>query len=170
ATGATTPPVDGPGLATLGPVTTVGAVVEFVLDGAITTDGTYDLAIDTTSNLAVQYYASSSTTGPPPALVLTVGNGAGPTVGIVQPPGGSTFFVGDRITFEGTAIDPVDGDLGAALTWRSDQDGLLGTGATITTPLREGQHTVTAAVTNQAGALGTAQVDVTVAPRPAANT
>src|SRR5204863_276142 len=105
-------------------------------------------------NLAVQYYASSSTTGPPPALVLTVANGTGPTVDIVQPPGGSTFFVGDRITFAGTASDAVDGDLGAALAWRSDQDGLLGTGATITAPLREGRHTVTAAVTNQAGLEG----------------
>src|SRR5262245_33562806 len=167
---ASRPPVDGPGLDTLGPVTTIGALVEFGLDGAVPGDGVYELAIDSTSTSGVGYYSINSATGPAPTLVLTVANTAAPTVVIGQPPAGSTFFVGDALTFTATASDPTDGDLGAAIAWRSDLDGPLGAGASITTPLHEGHHVVTAQVANRAGTSATAQVDVTVVQRPSVNT
>ena len=44
----TKPAVDGAGLQTLGAVT-AGSTVEFTLDGAITADGTYNLAIDSSN-------------------------------------------------------------------------------------------------------------------------
>jgi len=165
---ATRPPVDGPVLTSLGPVTTLGAVVEFPLEGAVTGDGLIELALDSPSSSGVGYASTTSTTAPGPTLVLTVASG--PAVQIVQPPAGSSFFVGDAITFTGTASDPTDGDLSRGIAWRSTLDGPLGTGASITTSLREGPHTITAAVTNQAGAGTTAQVAVTVVPRPAVNT
>ena len=72
-------------------------------------------------------------------------------VSIAQPPDGSTFFTADPVTLQGTAIDAVDGDLSARLTWSSDIQGPLGTGAVITTMLNQGTHRVTASVTNSDG-------------------
>ena len=67
----TRPAVDGAGLQTLGTVTT-GATAEFILDGAITADGTYNLAIDSSNTVTVSYSSSLATSGQKPQLVLTV--------------------------------------------------------------------------------------------------
>src|SRR5438128_8582228 len=61
----TRPAVDGAGLQTLGTVTT-GATVEFTLDGAITGDGVYNLAIDSSNTTTVSYNSSLATSGQKP--------------------------------------------------------------------------------------------------------
>jgi hypothetical protein len=126
------PAVDGPGLQTLGPVT-AGTLVEFDLGGAVTGDGTYSLAIDSTFADGVQYDSSSASSGQKPALVLTVASG--PTVDILQPLDGATFFDADPITFQASARDAAGGDLSAAVTWSSSLEGPLGTGAVLTRSL-----------------------------------
>ena len=98
------PAVDGPALSTLGPVAT-GNVVELDLGTAITTDGTYAFAIDSASLNGVSYKSAASVVGQKPILVVTVANGPAPSVQIVQPPDGATFFVGDAVTLQGTATD-----------------------------------------------------------------
>jgi hypothetical protein len=48
------------------------------------------------------------------------------------------------VPFEGTCIDPEDGDLSATLQWSSDTQGPVGSGASGTMQLNEGVHVITA--------------------------
>src|SRR5438093_3104284 len=164
----TRPAVDGPGLQTLGAVT-AGAAVEFTLDGAITADGVYDLAIDSTSSSAVGYNSSLATSGQKPQLVLTVAAQA-PTVSIAQPPTGASYFTGDAINLQASAHDSAGVDLSTHVVWSSNLAGPLGTGAVVTTSLGQGTHTLTATVTDGQGLTGSSQISVTVTPPPPGNT
>src|SRR5262245_32031055 len=144
------PAIDGPGLHTLGAVT-VGAIVEFNVDTAITGDGVYSFAIDNTSPSAAAYTSNAATSGQKPQLVVTVA-AAPPTIQITQPPPGASFFVGDPITLQGQAADANGQNLSGTINWRSDQvTDELGTGAVITPTLRQGTHVITASVTDGQG-------------------
>lgn len=101
------------------------------------------------------------------------GDGSGPTgpssnqapsATISAPADGSSFTVGDAITFEGSATDPEDGDLtGGSLVWSSDGD-QIGTGGTFSkSDLPEGAHSVTLRATDSQGKSGTASVSITIA-------
>src|SRR5207253_617440 len=185
------PAVDGPALSTLGPVAT-GDIVEFDLGTAITADGTYSFAIDSASPDGVSYKSAASLVGQKPILLVTVAAGPAPSVRILQPPEGASFFVGDPITLQGTATDmpplvaitaplagraytagvPIqfvgtandleDGDLTAGLAWTSDRDGTLGTGGRFTRPLSAGMHRITASVTDGGALTGSAEMMITV--------
>ena len=163
------PAVDGPALSTLGPVAT-GDIVEFDLGTAITADGTYSFAIDSASPDGVSYKSAASLVGQKPILLVTVAAGPAPSVRILQPPEGASFFVGDPITLQGTATDMAGDDLSGSLAWRSDLQGDLGGGATVSTTLARGDHTITAAVTDGLGLTGEARLHVSVTPQPAADT
>jgi hypothetical protein len=165
----TRPPVDGPAIQTLGSAA-LNAVMEFNLDGQVTADGTYNFALDTASTDAVVYGSREATVVQPPTLVLTVALSSDPTVTIVQPPDNGIFFVGDQVTFQGTANDPEDGDLAAAITWASNVDGPLGVGASITHTLSQGPHVITATALDSTGRTGSAQVAVRVDQPPPGNT
>ncbi|WP_341503671.1 S8 family serine peptidase [Gallaecimonas sp. GXIMD4217] len=96
----------------------------------------------------------------------TPGNAA-PVVGISAPVGGSTFTQGDLVTFVASANDAEDGDVTNTLVWSSDIDGVLGSGATVsTTSLSVGSHSVTASASDSASATGDAVVTLTVNPAP----
>lgn len=75
---------------------------------------------------------------------------------------------GDPVTLEGSATDPEDGDLaGAALSWSSNVDGDLGTGATlVTTALSEGLHTITLTAADSGGETTSATALLLVVPLP----
>ena len=90
-----------------------------------------------------------------------------PTVSINSPTDGSSFASGDTILFEGTASDTEDGGLTASLVWTSDMDGQIGTGGTFSTTLSEGNHIITASVTDSGGATGSASISITVGSPPA---
>jgi hypothetical protein len=165
----TKPPVDGPGLQTLGAVS-AGQVVEFDLDGAVSGDGTYDLAIDGTSNDGVNYDSAAASSGQKPELVLTVETSANPSVTIIQPGSGAAFFSGDPVTMQASAVDAADGNISETVSWRSNLDGTLGTGATLTRTLSQGTHRLTATVAASANRTASAEVTVTVDPPPAGNT
>ena len=74
----TRPAIDGPALSTLGPVAS-GDIVEFDLGTAITTDGTYSLAIDSASPDGVSYKSAASVVGQKPILLVTVASGSAPS-------------------------------------------------------------------------------------------
>ncbi len=96
------------------------------------------------------------------ADVCVPGNTA-PSVTITAPPNGSSFNVGDPITFSGTASDAEDGNISANLSWTSSIDGAIGTGASFTTSsLSVGSHTITASVTDSGGLSGSDSINVTV--------
>ena len=90
-----------------------------------------------------------------------------PTVSITSPADGSTFDSGATILFEGTASDTDDGDLTADLVWTSDIDGPIGTEGSFSTTLSDGNHTITASVTDSGGKTGSASVGITVGTPPA---
>ena len=102
--------------------------------------------------------------GPPPPP-----NDA-PTVSITSPADGSTFDSGATILFEGTASDTEDGDLTASLVWTSDIVGQIGTGGSFSTTLSDGNHTITASVTDSGDKTGSASISITVGSPPATAT
>jgi YD repeat-containing protein len=89
-------------------------------------------------------------------------NDAAPVIVINSPSNGATIIVGEELTTAGTASDTEDGDISSTITWTSSLDGPLGSGASITTVLTLGTHTITATVIDSAGASSMVSVDVTV--------
>jgi len=89
-----------------------------------------------------------------------------PTVSITSPVDGSTFDSGATIVFEGTASDTEDGGLTASLVWTSSIDGQIGTGGSFETTLSDGNHTITASVTDSGGKTGSASISITVGTPP----
>jgi len=85
-----------------------------------------------------------------------------PTVYITSPSDGSTFDSGAEIPFKGTASDPEDGDLTAALVWTSNIDGSIGTGGSFSTTLSDGTHTITAEVIDSGDETGSVSIGITV--------
>jgi outer membrane protein assembly factor BamB len=87
-----------------------------------------------------------------------------PTVEILSPAGGAIFGASQVISFTGTVTDPNESIANASITWTSDQDGLLGTGETITSTLSEGTHVVTLSATDSTGLQANDSVTVQVNP------
>ena len=164
----TRPAVDGPGLETLGAVTQ-DEIVEFHLDGVITRDGVYNIAIDSTSTDGVSYVSTVPASGEPPRLVVILAPAPEPVVTIVQPPDGSVFFRGDPAQLQATVVDDEWG-LESFVEWTSDRDGALGTGGCIAPLLSEGAHAVTASVADSDGFSGRDQIGITVVSPPHDNT
>lgn len=91
-------------------------------------------------------------TGPAAQLAEQPGN-ARPHVEITGPASGSQHPVGTSVSFAARASDLEDGDLGASLSWSSNLAGAIGSGASFSTVnLAPGEHTITASVTDSAGA------------------
>ena len=95
-----------------------------------------------------------------------------PVVTITSPADGSTFDSGAPIYFEGSAIDTEDGHVTANLIWVSDlyggyPIGAIGGGASFTTVLGGGTHTITALVEDSGGTTGSASITITVLDPPA---
>ncbi len=93
--------------------------------------------------------------GPPPNTP--------PTVTISSPSNGSSVVSGTTVTFTGSANDTQDGNLSASLTWTSNLQGAIGSGASFTrNDLVIGTHTITASATDSGGLSGQATVTLTV--------
>ena len=85
-----------------------------------------------------------------------------PSVTITSPEDGAFLSANTQINFIGTATDPEDGDLGAAISWSSDLDGNLGTGGSISVNLADGTHEITASVTDSGGSDATDSITILV--------
>jgi hypothetical protein len=103
-----------------------------------------------------------------PVLYVEFADASGnqpPMASISAPANGSSFAVGDNITFTGTSTDPEDGNLTASLIWDSNLDGLIGTGGSFsTTALSEGAHSITVTTTDNGNLTGLDTITVTVLP------
>ena len=91
-------------------------------------------------------------------IILNIHGASGlPTALIVSPENGVNVAAETPITLEGQATDPEDGVLlGQSLVWESDIDGVLGSGATLTTTLTGDacgvdSHTITLHVSDSDG-------------------
>jgi subtilisin family serine protease len=85
-----------------------------------------------------------------------------PLVSIVSPSTGSSFSAGANIVFQGTATDPEDGNIASSLVWTSSKDGQIGTGTSFTRTLTNGNHTITASLTDSGGNPASASTSITV--------
>lgn len=98
------------------------------------------------------------------SATFSVSNRA-PIVYISEPDDGATALEGQSVLLRGGALDPQDEQIGGSdtgLSWSSDRDGALGTGASLTTPLSVGAHKITLTVTNSVGVSGDAMVTIEV--------
>ena len=76
-----------------------------------------------------------------------------PSVSISTPANNGAFDEGAPIAFAGSASDPEDGDLSAAITWTSSLDGVIGVGASFSRDdLSLGLHQLTAGVVDSESA------------------
>jgi molybdopterin synthase catalytic subunit len=96
------------------------------------------------------------------AVYPATGSNSQPTVNITAPASGTSVPQGTSVTFTGSASDREDGNVSSRITWRSNIDGTLGTGASVSRALSNGTHTVTANVVDSAGATASSQVTVYV--------
>jgi PKD repeat protein len=89
---------------------------------------------------------------------------AAPTATITAPSAGASFVQGTSIAFAGTGNDPESGALsGAALVWKSNVNGQIGTGSTLSTSaLSVGTHVITLTAKDPQGATGVATRTITV--------
>jgi hypothetical protein len=81
---------------------------------------------------------------------------------IDHPPEGSVVVAGNHLAFSGHASDPTDGVLtGGALVWRSDLDGVLGTGTMLVLVVNAGTYVITLTATDSLGLSASAQIHLT---------
>lgn len=124
----------------------------------------YDRALTATERGEVEAYLRQKYVG-------GGGGNAAPTVAIAAPATNTSYPSGTNVTFTGTASDPEDGDLTAAMTWSSSLDGLIGTGGTVSTSsLSVGTHTVTARAADGESQAGSASITVTITTGSAGQT
>lgn len=85
----------------------------------------------------------------------------GPSASILAPESNIRFMPGTPLWLQGYGYDLEDGTLeGAALHWRSDRDGDLGTGSQALVTLSPGQHVITLTATDSDGNHTTASITV----------
>ena len=91
-----------------------------------------------------------------------------PVVNISSPADGSNPASGASISFAGNATDTEDDDatLTARISWSSSANGDIRTGASFSSVLSDGVHTITASATDSGGATGSAAVSITVGTPP----
>lgn len=127
---------------------------------ATLTQGVHALTLTATDSMGATGSASVT-------VSVNAANNQPPTATITSPSSMQTVFQGASLSFTGTGQDPEDGPLaGAALTWRSNLDGVLGTGSPLSTmALTVGDHTITLIAQDSGGNTGTATVGVRVLPQ-----
>lgn len=90
-----------------------------------------------------------------------------PSLYIYGPSDGGTYEQGTQINFDGEAYDTADGDLSNSIEWTSNRDGVIGTGAFISSSsLSAGAHVITARVTDSSGAEASQTRNITVGLLP----
>lgn len=89
-----------------------------------------------------------------------------PTVSISSPLDGDTPGSGATIIFSGSADDFEDGDLTTGIAWTSSIDNAIGEGASFSTTLSDGVHTITASATDSGTASGSDSLSITVGDPP----
>lgn len=112
-------------------------------------------ALDADDVQAIEALYPPSSSSPPPSNTP-------PSARILSPASGTTFDSGSTETLSGLAQDAQDGDISSKIVWSSNLQGTLGGGATIAVNLVAGSHTITAKVSDSAGAPAQASVTVTI--------
>lgn len=137
------------------------------LDGVIGTGRSVSTSTLRTGQHVITARAMDSSNTSGTATIQITMEARPPSVGISQPANYGRFELGTALTFSGNAVDQIDGNLAAAIEWRSSIDGLLYTGSQFTTSaLSEGEHEITASVADSGGAVGIARLTLFIGPQP----
>jgi outer membrane protein OmpA-like peptidoglycan-associated protein len=97
----------------------------------------------------------------PPPTPVPVPVNTPPEASITSPASGAS--ISGAFNFAGTCRDGEQGDVSSSAQWRSNRDGIIGTGASFSRTLSTGAHTITMTCTDQPGLTGTATINVTSA-------
>jgi subtilisin len=116
--------------------------------------------LSSSSNISITVEEEDDTDPTPPSPPPT--QNTPPTVTIDQPLNGASFKAGDIVTLKASAEDTESGNLSNFILWDSNVDGFLGTGNTINVSFSNGEHIVTAKVTDSENASSTATITVIV--------
>jgi hypothetical protein len=111
------------------------------------------LAADDVAGVEALYppTGSSAPSNTPPAVIIS------------SPTSGSSYPEGSFVTLTGSANDAEDGVLTTSIVWSSSVTGRLGSGGSLQTTLPAGSHTITATVSDRAGASRSASSAIVVA-------
>ncbi len=146
---------------------TAGLIWTSDLVGQIGTGAGFSTTLsDGTHTITAEVSDSDGKTGSASISITVATPNEAPNVSIMAPGDGDPFDSGATINFSGSATDE-DGDLTAGLSWTSDLDGLIGGGGSFPTTLSDGNHTITASVTDSGDMTGSASVSVMVGTAPA---
>lgn len=133
------------------------------LDGALGTGSTINTILSLGSHEITASVTNSNTLTTTDVFNLSVVSFP-PELTINSPSQGAIFTTEDSITFSGIAIDDVDGDISNNIQWTSQIDGTIGIGASITSTLSEGEHDITAIISDSEGQIETQGIGITVEP------
>jgi hypothetical protein len=87
-----------------------------------------------------------------------------PSATISTPGDHAMFTAGAPVNFSGSASDPEQGNVSASLSWFSNRNGTIGSGASFTTSsLVTGVHTITATASDAAGQIGSTTFQIEIA-------
>lgn len=132
-------------------------------------DGNIGTGLSFTRRLSVGTHVITATatdsSGAKGTASVTIHVTTGPAVTILQPAGGSNLFSATPITFSAKVSDPTESPFpNSGVKWTSSIDGALGTGATITASISNGNHTITCTATDSHGLTGSASIQVSATP------
>ncbi|MEP4079556.1 sulfatase-like hydrolase/transferase [Haloferula sp.] len=181
-----TPPTVTISAPTDGTTVTTGTNVSFTGTATDTEDGTLDSSILWSSNLdgslggpaasinsstlsigthtvTASVTDSGSLVGSDSIMVTVTAGNSPPIVKIHTPANRTTAASGVALNFTGRADDAIDGDLTGSMSWSSNIDGSLGTGASIiVSSLSLGEHTITASATDSGSLVGSETITVNI--------
>ena len=133
------------------------------IDGQIGTGSSFSRSLTAGSHVITASVTDNGGLSASQKVSITVASSnTAPTVSISAPSIGASYPQGASITFSGSASDAQDGNLSSRITWKSSQDGQIGSGSSFSRTLSAGTHVITASATDGTGLSGTAQVTVTV--------
>ncbi len=89
-----------------------------------------------------------------------------PTVTILSPSNGGSYDSQAVVTFSATASDNEDGNISSYVEWTSNVDGYLGTGASLSSTLSDGTHTIKAVIHDSETLSHSQEVTITVSNQP----
>ena len=117
--------------------------------------------VGSAGNVTITVTVSDGNSSASENFPLTVTLNNPPVVTLTSPPNNTMVLDTDLVSLQASASDVEDGDVSASLTWSSSLSGALGSGASLTTTLLEGVHTITATATDSLGRTGSATLTVT---------
>ncbi len=93
-----------------------------------------------------------------------------PLITITGPANNTNVASGANINFTATASDTEDGNIASNITWTSSIDNVIGNGASLnTTSLSNGDHVITASITDSDGITRTDTINISVGGAPTAS-